>query len=1661
MQRTAISLAAAIAVAGFVPVALAQSTTSIQRAPTAGAPPPNSGPVDYKGFVRVIDGDTAEIYINGNQVGIGLIGIKAPMGNTPCGQEAIAFKKQLVIGGLFLKEDRNISFDSRKRRMYYAYTRDGRSVAKELVQAGEVDADGTGDEANDLQNLEDEAARSQRGCRHRQSGAGNAALPASAGATTSGVANGQAEVASSPDLRQEPRAALSAPAAAITSGGFTESVVAAGFSSPTNFTFLPDGRILVAEKHGVVKVVKGGAVLPTPVIDISAKVNDYWDHGLIGMAADPAFATNGFIYLLYTYENDATQYSGSKTARLSRFTMSGDMASLATEQVILGTSVGSSCNNFAAGTDCLSSENPSHSIGNIKFDPAGNIFVTAGDGASFNVVDDDALRTQNLDLLAGKLLHVTPAGAGLPANPFWNGTAAANRSKIWSYGLRNSFRFSLQPVTNTPFMGDVGWSTWERLLVGTAGSNQGWPCYEGALQQPGYAVKPLCQSLYSQTPPPVKAPVYTYNHNGGSAAITAGVFYTGTTYPSKYQGAYFFGDYPQSWIRYARIDNSGNLTSGPFDFLYNAGGPVAIEMGADQNLYYLSIVTGELRRVTFVGPDTISPTVVSTTPANGATGQPNHLNILATFSELVDPATITGTTFSMIQQTSGASVAALVSYDGGSQTATLQPNTDLVPGATYVATIRGGPAGVNDLAGNALAADRVWTFTTSALPPPPNGVSYLSDLSWTFMSNGWGPVEKDMSNGEQLAGDGRPLSIRGAKFAKGLGTHGPSDVRYNLGGACSSFVATVGIDDEVAPNGAVLFQVFTDGLKIFDSGTVSGTSAALPLNINVTGKIQLQLIVADAGFGFSNAHADWANAQVTCGAGSGPVVTSVSPAEGSIGAPLTGPMTATFTGTVNTTTITTSTFFVSLAGPVTPLPATVSFNAATNTATLQPSVALQSGATYTATVKGGASGVKDTSGNPMSADKTWNFSTGTAPPPGTSYLSDLTWTSMTNGWGPVEKDTSNGEQAAGDGRTISIRGVTFAKGLGAHGPSDVRYNLSGACSAFAASVGIDDEVAPNGSVLFQVWADGVKLWDNGGAAINGTMAAVPVSVSLTGRTQLQLVIADAGTGFSNAHGDWAGARITCGGAGPPVPTITSPSSSLLWKVGDVINYAGSAVDSGGNAVPASGLAWQIILHHCPGGVCHIHPFTTSTGASGSFTAPDHGDQCFFEIVLTATDSGGQQATQSLTIQPKTIQLTLTTNPAGLQVVYGGVAGTAPFVQNPIVGSTHTISTPTPQGSNTFVSWSDGGAASHNVVAVATDIVYTATFSGAPLISAVTVNNLSPTSVSISWTTDQPADTQVDYGASATYGLSSPLNSALVTSHSVTLTGLTAASLYHYRVDSRNASGVLSQSPDATFTTTSGTGPTVTSFTPSRGANGIALTSAVTATFSTAMNATTISGAFSLVKQGTTTALAATVTYNATTRVATLHPTSPLLPATTYTATVKGGTAGVKDTSGNPMTADVTWNFTTRTGPPSGTSFLSDLTWTSATNGWGPVEKDMSNGEKAAGDGRTISIRGVTFAKGLGTHAPSDISYNLSGACSSFTASVGVDDEVAPQGSVVFQVWTDGAKVYDSGIATGTVAAKAVSVTITGKTQLRLVVADDGDGLSNDHADWANAKIVCQ
>jgi alpha-galactosidase len=147
-------------------------------------------------------------------------------------------------------------------------------------------------------------------------------------------------------------------------------------------------------------------------------------------------------------------------------------------------------------------------------------------------------------------------------------------------------------------------------------------------------------------------------------------------------------------------------------------------------------------------------------------------------------------------------------------------------------------------------------------------------------------------------------------------------------------------------------------------------------------------------------------------------------------------------------------------------------------------------------------------------------------------------------------------------------------------------------------------------------------------------------------------------------------------------------------------------------------------------------------------------------------------------------------------------------------------------------------------------------------------------------------------------------------------------------------------------------------------------------------------------------------------------------------------------------------------PPHGTAYVSDLQWTSSSNGWGPVERDMSNGETRAGDGHPITIGGVTYAKGIGAHAPSEVDVYLGTQCTSFSSDVGLDDETGTNGSVDFQVWADGSKVADSGVVRGTDVAKHVAANLSGAKFVRLVVTDAGDGNSYDHADWAAAQVTC-
>ncbi|MFF5272890.1 endo-alpha-N-acetylgalactosaminidase family protein [Streptomyces sp. 900116325] len=151
------------------------------------------------------------------------------------------------------------------------------------------------------------------------------------------------------------------------------------------------------------------------------------------------------------------------------------------------------------------------------------------------------------------------------------------------------------------------------------------------------------------------------------------------------------------------------------------------------------------------------------------------------------------------------------------------------------------------------------------LPPPPTTDSWASDLDWTASSNGWGPVERDLSNGETGAGDGTPLTIGGTVHAKGLGSHAPANIRYYLGGKCTSFTAEVGVDDVQKTAGSVQFSVRADGTEKVKSPVLKAADTAWSLTADVTGAKYVELVVADGGDGNGNDHADWGDARFHCG----------------------------------------------------------------------------------------------------------------------------------------------------------------------------------------------------------------------------------------------------------------------------------------------------------------------------------------------------------------------------------------------------------------------------------------------------------------------------------------------------------------------------------------------------------------------------------------------------------------------------------------------------------------------------------------------------------------------------------------------------------------------------------------------------------------------------
>jgi glucose/arabinose dehydrogenase len=363
-----------------------------------------------------------------------------------------------------------------------------------------------------------------------------------------------------------------APGAGTLPDGFVQVRVTGGLTNPTTMAFAPDGRLFVAEQRGTLRIVKGGQLFAEPFLDISSRVDSDGERGLLGVAFDPNFSTNHYVYVYFTQEGPGATPEHN---RVVRFTANGNRALMSSEKLILR------LNNL--------SDRHNHNGGALNFGADGKLYVALGENA-----DQD--NSQSLDNLLGKMLRINKGGTIPKDNPFYDRASGMKRA-IWALGLRNPYTFAVQPGTGRIHINDVGAHTWEEINRGAAGANYGWPDCEGNHDNPNTPGSVNCSAA------PYTAPVYEYRHDGNSpttgCAITGGAFYNPrtATFPAGYVGDYFFADFCSGWIR--RLDFvHGTVT--PFKST-STENPVSLQVNRRGSLYFLARGTGSVEKISFVG----------------------------------------------------------------------------------------------------------------------------------------------------------------------------------------------------------------------------------------------------------------------------------------------------------------------------------------------------------------------------------------------------------------------------------------------------------------------------------------------------------------------------------------------------------------------------------------------------------------------------------------------------------------------------------------------------------------------------------------------------------------------------------------------------------------------------------------------------------------------------------------------------------------------------------------------------------------------------------------------------------------------------------------------------------------------------------------------------
>lgn len=307
-----------------------------------------------------------------------------------------------------------------------------------------------------------------------------------------------------------------------------------------------EGRQYLVDQRGIVWLVDNGRRQEIPFLDIREEVSNvnFGSGQLTGFALDPNYSNNGYVYALYT-----TTVNSESFGRLTRFTRSN----IDPRQVSADSAKHLIGQNKALGLIASSF----HSVGDIEFGFDGSLLFSWGDSASNDDFDPRHFNSQNFNIAAGKIFRVDPkTGKGLPSNPFFDGNGDRTASKIWAYGIRNGFRFTVQSGTGSSrlsdanpgriLLTDVGRNRFEELNVIDGGENLGWPYFEGNVAfRSGGSVE-------------VVGPAVTFAHPD-SRSVTGGVFYEGSNWPGQYQGRYFAADFVEGWIRSFSLDADGTV----------------------------------------------------------------------------------------------------------------------------------------------------------------------------------------------------------------------------------------------------------------------------------------------------------------------------------------------------------------------------------------------------------------------------------------------------------------------------------------------------------------------------------------------------------------------------------------------------------------------------------------------------------------------------------------------------------------------------------------------------------------------------------------------------------------------------------------------------------------------------------------------------------------------------------------------------------------------------------------------------------------------------------------------------------------------------------------------------------------------------------------------